>query len=119
MNLSGTSIREVVEFYNIKMEDILIIYDDMDLPFAQIKLREKGGSGGHNGVQNIIENLKTKDIKRIRFGIGKSSDDSICHVLGKFSQEERNLIDEKLKLTNQILHDFLITDFDKLMSKYN
>ena len=72
MNLSGESVREIVNFYNIDIEDILIIYDDIDFEVGTFKIRIGGSAGGHNGIRNIIDNLKTENIQRIRIGISKN-----------------------------------------------
>src|SRR5699024_3313903 len=71
MNLSGEAIRPLMDYYQITTEDLLVIYDDLDLPTGKIRLRQKGGHGGHNGIRSIIDHLGTKDFKRIRLGVGR------------------------------------------------
>lgn len=89
MNNSGEAVIEAVKFYHIDLEDILVIYDDMDMPIGKIRLREKGSAGGQNGVKSIIAHLHTQDFKRIRVGIGKDSRVPIVDwVLGKIRKEE-------------------------------
>lgn len=89
MNNSGEAVIEAVKFYHIDLEDILVIYDDMDMPIGKIRLREKGSAGGQNGVKSIIAHLHTQDFKRIRVGIGKDSRVPVVDwVLGKIRKEE-------------------------------
>ncbi|RLL41815.1 aminoacyl-tRNA hydrolase [Oceanobacillus piezotolerans] len=89
MNLSGESIKAIKEFYQLELEDFLVIYDDMDLPTGKIRLRQKGGHGGHNGVRNTIDHLGTKEFQRIRIGIGRPITNMtvIDYVLGDFPKE--------------------------------
>ena len=119
MNLSGESVREIVSYFKIKIEDIIVVYDDMALAPGRIRLRPSGSSGGHNGIQNIIDNLGTQDIKRIRVGIGEPTYNSIDYVLSKPSKEERVLIDEAIVDAANALKDILKDNFDKAMTKYN
>src|SRR5699024_8949462 len=70
MNLSGESVRPLIDYYGIDIEDIMVIYDDLDLPVGKIRLRQKGGHGGHNGIRSLITHLGTKEFKRIRIGVG-------------------------------------------------
>ena len=83
MNLSGESVREIVNYFKISVEDIIVVFDDMALEPGKIRLRLSGSSGGHKGMQNIIDNLGTQDIKRIRVGIGEPQYDTIDYVLSK------------------------------------
>ena len=118
MNLSGEAVIAVKEYYNIDPNDILVIHDDMDLPVGKVRIRPNGSSGGQKGMNNIIEHLKTSEIKRIRIGIDKG-EDSINHVLGKFSKEERKIIDDVLSKASFMLEDFLQMTFANFMNKYN
>lgn len=90
MNRSGPPIQKLANYFGIKCEDLLIIYDDIDLTFERIKIKEKGGHGGHNGLRSLVDALGTKDFPRLRLGIGRpgSMTDVTGHVLGKFSVEE-------------------------------
>ena len=84
MNLSGTAVLQVVNFFKIAIEDVIVVFDDMALPVGQIRLRKSGSSGGQKGMQNIIDLLHSQDIKRVRVGIGQSPYDVVDYVLGKF-----------------------------------
>ena len=119
MNLSGESVQEIVSYFKIPVEDVIVIYDDMDLEPGMIRLRLSGSSGGHKGIQNIIEHLGTQEIKRIRIGIGKPIYDTIDYVLSKPLKEERPLIDEAIKNAVDALKEALKENFDKAMTNYN
>lgn len=119
MNLSGESVREIVSYFKIPIEDVYVIFDDMALSPGKIRLRPSGSSGGHKGMQNIIEQLGTDKIKRIRIGIGEPTYDTIDYVLSKPSKEERALIDEAIVSASNAIKDILKDNFDKAMTKYN
>ena len=120
MNLSGECVQKIVNFFKIKLEDILVINDDLDLEVGRIRLRRNGESGGHNGLKNIELNLGSKDFKRLKIGISKNKNiDTIDYVLGKFSKQELDILEQIKSVTDQLLEDFVTLDFEKLMSKYN
>lgn len=120
MNLSGNAVREVVSYFKIPIEDIIIIFDDMALPPGKIRLRLDGSSGGHKGMQNIIEQLGTEEIKRIRIGIGEPNEaDTIDYVLSKPLKEEKPLIDEAKENAVQALKEILKSNFDRAMARFN
>ncbi|MDD3477607.1 MAG: aminoacyl-tRNA hydrolase [Candidatus Izemoplasmatales bacterium] len=121
MNLSGNAVRAVVEYYKINPEDVLVISDDMDLPFAKVRLREKGGSGGHNGLKSIIQNLGTEEFKRCRIGIDRNEAiDAKDHVLSNFSKAEIKAL-ENLEIDIDRLIDsyFEGKSFALLMNEFN
>ena len=121
MNLSGTSLREIVNFYKVEKENIIIIYDDMDIKTGTIKIRKKGSAGGHNGVKSIIENLGTTEIPRIRVGIGapKENEDRIKYVIGHISKEEKEILKDGVKKAKEAVIEILKNGIDKTMNKYN
>lgn len=120
MNLSGEVIAKYMDYFKINKEDLLVIYDDMDLDIGTFKIRYKGGSAGHNGLKNIESNISTNEYKRIKIGISKNKNiDTINYVLGKFTPEEYNKLNEVLKNMPNIISDYIKMDFDKLMNKYN
>ena len=120
MNLSGECMRDFILYFHIDIKDILVIYDDMDLDVGILRLREKGSAGGHNGIKNIIQNIKSSEFKRVRVGISKDINrNTIDYVLGKFSEEDKKVIDEKMEIISYIIEDFVRYDFNKVMSKYN
>lgn len=120
MNLSGEVVRDYVKFYKINIEDILVINDDLDMPVGKIKLREYGSCGGHNGLRNIELNLGSNKYKRLKIGISNNKNiETKDYVLGKFTKEEYDVLEDAIKISENIIDDFLSFDFDRLMNKYN
>ena len=98
MNLSGESAIYISKFFNVSVEDIFVIYDDMDLPFGTFKIKKGGSSGGHNGIKSLIAQLQSEDFFRIRIGIGRPSFGKKVndYVLSSFSKSEREIIDNDI-----------------------
>ena len=98
MNLSGESAIYISKFFNVSVEDIFVIYDDMDLPFGTFKIKKGGSSGGHNGIKSLIAQLQSEDFFRIRIGIGRPSFGNKVndYVLSSFSKSEREIIDNDI-----------------------
>ncbi|MCI5983974.1 MAG: aminoacyl-tRNA hydrolase [Firmicutes bacterium] len=119
MNLSGTVIRAFMNYYKIDVNDLLVIYDDKDIALGSVKLKKNGSSAGHNGIKNIIENLKTENFKRLKVGLSKNNVDMVSFVLGKFNNDEMCKLNVVLNETNDILDDYFVMTFDNLMNKYN
>lgn len=122
MNLSGESISAIMKYYQIELEDLLVIYDDLDLPAGKIRLRTKGGHGGHNGVRNTIDHLGTKDFKRIRIGIGRPETNIpiMDYVLGNFSKEEEVAVKGSIEKSADACEAWIRgTDFLEVMNEYN
>jgi len=104
MNNSGDAVRAIMDWYKISVDQIFIIVDDKDLPLGKIRFRKKGSSGGHNGLKSIIEKLQTNNFNRIRIGIGSplaikevNHFNTISHVLGNISTEEKSILDKVYK----------------------
>ena len=122
MNLSGESVIEAIQFYKIDLEDVIVIYDDMDVEPGKIKIRKKGGPGSHNGMKSIIQNLNSEEFTRIRVGIGtpEYKHDRIQYVIGKISSEEDI---KKLNLGTDNAKDAVIeiikNGVDSAMNKFN
>ncbi|MDY6063123.1 MAG: aminoacyl-tRNA hydrolase [Erysipelotrichaceae bacterium] len=120
MNLSGEAVMALVNYYKINHDDIVIIYDDLDLPVGKLRLRERGSSGGQNGIKNIINLLKNDKIKRIRIGIGNNKLISgPDYVLGKVNKEDIEIFNQGLDKACDALLCFLSEGFTKAMNKYN
>lgn len=122
MNLSGEAVGEAVRFFKINPEtDLFVIYDDMDMPFGKLKIKQNGSAGGHNGIKSIISHVGN-EFARIKFGIGKpeTKEETLGFVLGKFSPEEKEIVKnsrEKIfNLIDDIKDDMTIS---RLMNKYN
>ena len=120
MNLSGTAVQEVVHYFKIEIEDVVVVFGDMALEPGKIRRRKEGSSGGHKGMQNIIDCLSTEQIKRIRIGIGEPGEwDNVDFVLSKPLKDEKPLIDEAIENAVRALKEMLKSDFDRAMNKYN
>ena len=123
MNLSGNALIEIVNFYKLDpKKDIIVVYDDMSLDFGDIRIREKGSSGGHNGIKSIIKHIGTQEFKRIKIGIGRPRNGRtvVHHVLGKFEKDDYitilNTIDKVDKAVNHYLQ---YRNFEQTMQKFN
>lgn len=120
INLSGEVIHKFVDFYKMSVDDVLIIHDDLDLNVGVYKIKQKGSSGGHNGLKNIELHLGTQEYKRIKIGISNNKDiDTKDYVLGKLSKEESDKLAEVEKQVLSILDDYFKVSFSDLMAKYN
>ena len=119
MNLSGQSVVSLMNFFKIEVDELYVIYDDMDISPGQIRLKEDGSSGGHKGMQNIIELLGTTNIKRIRIGIGKPEHDGVDHVLQKLTDEDKKIFMEGVTKASVAVRDLLNKDFNTVMNKNN
>lgn len=118
MNLSGEAILKVVKYYQIPLEDILVIHDDLDLPTGKIRIRTNGSGGGHNGIKSIILHLKSPEFCRIRIGIDKN-DNVIDYVLGDFSKEDKKKIDIVLNEASNMVRMFSLGQVSNMMETYN
>jgi PTH1 family peptidyl-tRNA hydrolase len=120
MNLSGTCVRPLADYFKIPLEDIVVVYDDMALPEGTIRLRENGTSGGHKGIQNIIDQYGTDQVRRIRVGIGEPPHNNpIDYVLGKPQGESLALIEDATDRAAKALKDIEEKGFAHAMSIYN
>ena len=121
MNLSGNCVQEFVNFYKIEKENVIIIYDDMDIEPGQIKIRKQGGPGGHNGMKSIIQMLGTEQFSRIRIGIGrpKYNGDEINYVIGAIPEEEIPKLNEGIEKAKDAVREILRNGIDSAMNKFN
>lgn len=122
MNLSGESLRELVNYYKIDEEhELLVIYDDISLDVGQLRIREKGSAGGHNGIKNIILHLGTEIFPRIKVGVGEKPKgwDLADYVLGRYSAEDRKIIDEAQKEAAEAVKMMVMDDIRGAMNRYN
>lgn len=121
MNNSGQAIRAVLDCYKIAPEDVLVIYDDMDLPVGRLRLRLSGSAGGQNGMKSAIAHLGTQTFPRLRIGIGNkaSGRDAVSHVLGSFAPSERALITEVLDLAVAAVEMSIRQGVEQAMNRYN
>ncbi len=120
MNLSGKAVAKFAKKHNIEPKNILVIYDDLDLPLGQIRIRKQGGAGGHNGIKSLIEELGTEKFARLRFGIGRpDSNEQVDFVLSKFLDEEIEIVNETVKRSAEAMKFALISGIEATMNKFN
>ena len=120
MNLSGLAVRALLAYYNIPMEDFIVIYDDLDMEVGKLRFRQKGSAGGHNGIKSIISSLGTQSFPRLKVGIGSvKKDEVIDYVLGKFSKKEMEILDNEFSIFRKIIESFVNVGIDKTMNVYN
>ncbi|HBO83564.1 MAG: aminoacyl-tRNA hydrolase [Deltaproteobacteria bacterium GWC2_42_11] len=130
MNLSGDAVRTIAGYFHIEAKDIIVIYDDIDLELGTVRIRKKGGGGGHRGMESVIEQLGAKDFARIRLGIGrperrgqgsrvKGQEDTADYVLSPFSREEEDRLEEILNTTKDTVDTILKDGIDKAMNRFN
>ena len=129
MNLSGRSVSLLIRKFNINLNDLLVIHDDLDLPLAKIRISQGGGTGGHKGIESIISCLESQDFIRIRVGIGRpaknegpaeiSDDEIIAYVLGDFTPEQKQTIDQAIPRVSEAILCLLTEGLTTAMNKYN
>ena len=119
MNSSGLAVSEAVNFYRINLDDILIIYDEMALPFGKLRLRAQGSAGGHNGLISILGSLGDIHVPRLRVGIGKAPGSMINYVLGHFNDEERKQLPDIADRVEEAIKIWLDKDIQKAMTLIN
>ena len=121
MNLSGESIREIVNFYKIPQDRFVVIYDDTSMPAGQIRLREKGSHGGHNGIRNIIQQMGTDVFYRIKVGIGEKPNgwDLADYVLSRFPAEERKIMETAFRDAAEAAGVLIAEGPDAAMNRFN
>lgn len=121
MNLSGESVRELVDYYKCGVEDLIVIYDDISLDVGKLRIREKGSAGGHNGIKNIIAQLGTQEFTRIKVGVGEkpSRMDLADYVLGHFTKEEQPVMRESADRARQAVALIISEGASAAMNKFN
>ncbi|MFB6469329.1 aminoacyl-tRNA hydrolase [Cytobacillus sp. Hz8] len=121
MNLSGESIRAIMDYYEIDKEDLLVIYDDLDLPVGKIRLREKGSAGGHNGIKSTIQHIGSQEFNRIRVGVDRPKNGMPItdYVLGRFSKDEQEVINTVIKRCADACEAWFQKPFIQVMNEYN
>lgn len=122
MNASGEAVGKLAEFYKVPPKQILVLVDDADLPLGQIRMRGKGSSGGHHGIESIAHHLGTKDFPRLKIGIGRSESnvrEITNYVLGQFDSVENELLDKVLKRASDQVESWLDEGIEKAMTKFN
>jgi len=121
MNKSGAAVRKLIEALHIPLDHLVVVHDDLDLACGRMKIKDKGGHGGHKGVQSIIEQLGSADFLRVKVGIGKppSQDEGADYVLSRFAADERALIKESVEQAVEAIEAVIVSGKDQAMSRYN
>ena len=121
MNESGVAVKKVKDFFKISSNQTIVIYDDLDLQVGQIKIKDTGGSGGHNGVNSIIENIGNNNFIRIRIGIGKPLEKSMTnkYVLSKFTKDESKIVNNINNLAKNIIYSIVFKSISFAMNTFN
>lgn len=120
MNLSGSAVGKLAAFYRIPRAEVMVVYDDLDLPLGKIRLRATGSSGGHHGMESIINHLGGNDIPRLRIGIGRPDPtQDVGHVLGNFHDDEMSVLDDVLARAEQALRIWARDGITKAMNQFN
>lgn len=123
MNLSGRAVSKAVSYYKIPIQDLLIVYDDLNLELGQIRIRKKGSAGGHKGIESIIQYLHSEEIPRLRIGIGNPLANFdfyyVSYVLSNFNNEEKDKIGEVIQLSTDAIKTVIEDGLEKAMRKYN
>ncbi len=120
MNLSGDSVMSIVNYYDVPKENLMIIYDDIDIALGSIRIRKKGSAGTHNGMKDIIYKLKYDDFPRLRIGVGKSDRVPLkSHVLSGFNKEEVKVMEEAIMSAHDAILCYMDKGIDVAMSMYN
>ena len=121
MNLSGKAISYWMKKEKIKLQNLLVVTDDINLPTGKLRLKKRGSDGGHNGLKNIQELLGTQDYARLRIGVGNEfkKGNQVNYVLGKWTIEENKTLNPKLNLIQKIIEDFSFIGVERTMNSYN
>ena len=121
MNLSGESVREIMDFYKISAENIIVIYDDIDITVGNIRVRKSGSAGTHNGMKSVIQNVNTSVFSRVRVGIGKPDEniDMINYVIGHVTKEEHTILEKGIEKAKEAVVEIIKNGVDKAMNEYN
>ena len=119
MNLSGLAVKQIVDYFKIDIQNLLVVCDDFNLPFGTLRYRIKGSDGGHNGLKSIIYQLQTEEFCRLRFGIGDIITSAKSYVLDQFNKREIRHLDDLLPISSESIESWLNTGIDNTMNKYN
>lgn len=121
MNLSGESVKEILQFYKIEIEQIILIYDDIDIEPGVIKIRKTGGPGTHNGMKSVVHETNTQNFKRVRVGIGMPEDkeDLIEYVIGAIPEEDKEPLEKGTELAKEAVVEIIKNGIDIAMNKFN
>lgn len=121
MNLSGESVRAYMDFFKVNLEDLIVVYDDMDTEIGKVRLRYQGSAGGHNGIKSIIQHTGTQQFNRVRMGISRPDPGHaiVDYVLSTFMKKEKEALEQTIEQTCDALEYSLTNTFEQTMAKFN
>lgn len=119
MNLSGQSVMELLNYYKDKIDEILVIHDDLDLPLGQLRFKQGGSAGGHNGIKNIIAHLNSNDFARLKIGIGRGKGETKDYVLTPFAGNDKKMIEEAVEISVLAIKTWMQSGIASAMNQYN
>jgi PTH1 family peptidyl-tRNA hydrolase len=120
MNLSGEAVKKAANFFHLRMEDLIVVHDDLDLPFGRLRFKRRGGDGGHQGIRSIIERMGGNNFLRLKVGIGRPPQgmDSADYVLDVFDRNEQSHLDQTLSLAAESVEVMLLEGLEKAMNRF-
>lgn len=119
MNLSGRPVRMLMDFYKVPIEQLIVVHDEMDIEFGQVRIKHGGGTAGHNGLKSVASSLSSKDFARVRVGVGRPRNDAVDHVLDRFSSAERKVLDDLLTEAADAVEAIITDGVDRAMTDQN
>jgi PTH1 family peptidyl-tRNA hydrolase len=119
MNRSGRSVRQVLDYFQVALADLMVVCDDINLPLGKIRIRVRGSHGGHNGLRDIQNHLGTTEYPRLRIGVDAPREDAVDHVLGRFRPSEQAVIQEALDLASEAVGVWIHQGAETCMNRYN
>ena len=119
MNQSGVAVRQVMNWYKADLDDLLVVYDDLDLPFGQLRVRASGSAGGHNGLKSIIQELGSQQVPRLRVGIGRGPGTAVAHVLSRFNPDDAKALPDVVARAADMVELWIRTDLTTTMNEAN
>ena len=120
MNLSGESVAPLLRMFELTPEDLIVIYDEMDLPLGRLRVRPDGSAGGHNGIKSLIQHLRTESFSRVRVGVGRPAQgNAIDHVLGKWTREELEPIAQAVQQAGEAVETIMTDGVQAAMNRFN
>jgi peptidyl-tRNA hydrolase, PTH1 family len=120
MNRSGASVSQAIRWFKLELDQLLVVYDDLDLPFGEVRIRRKGSAAGHNGLTSIIEQCGSQDVPRLRVGIGRPGHgDTVSYVLSRFSPEEQSALPTVVDHAVDAVLSWERNDIDETMARFN
>lgn len=119
MNLSGESVGEIVRYYGLEPEDVIVVQDDVALPVGRLRIRASGTDGGHNGIKSILYHMESDKFIRLKIGVGGAAHDMVSHVLGTFSKEDGKAVTDCIKVSDSIMETIIKSGAGEAMNRFN